>query len=117
MGFVDLIVPVGVDQKQMPHLRVRDEVLEYVERRGAQPLQIVKEQGERLFRPSLPEQRKRTMTQVPPEKLVPGNSLIARSSAGGRGASFRYSTNVTRRTSGATSPSFAPSGGWAPAGN
>ncbi len=35
----------------MPHLRVRDEVLEKVERRGIQPLQIVKKQRERMFLP------------------------------------------------------------------
>ncbi len=45
----DLVVPVGPDQQQMAHLRVRDEVLEEVERRCIKPLQIVKEQGERVL--------------------------------------------------------------------
>src|ERR1700722_8275352 len=35
----------------MLHLRVRDQVLEKVERRGIQPLQIVKKQRERVFLP------------------------------------------------------------------
>ena len=47
----DLVVPVGADQQQVPHFRVRDQMLEEVERRGVQPLQIVEEQGERVLRP------------------------------------------------------------------
>ena len=38
----DLVLPVGPDQQQVPHLRVRDQGLEEVERRCIQPLQIVK---------------------------------------------------------------------------
>src|SRR5271166_4240521 len=34
----DLVVPVGPDQQQVPHLRVHDQVLEEVERRRIQPL-------------------------------------------------------------------------------
>ena len=45
----DLVVPVGADQQQVPHLRVRDQVLEEVERRRIQPLQIVEEQRERVL--------------------------------------------------------------------
>ena len=45
----DLVVPVGPDQQQVPHLRVRDQVLEEVERRCIQPLQIVEEQRERVL--------------------------------------------------------------------
>ena len=45
----DLVVPVGSDQQQVPHLRMRDQVLEEVERSGVQPLQIVEEQGERML--------------------------------------------------------------------
>ena len=46
----DLVVPVGADQQQVPHLGVRDQVLEEVERRCIQPLQIVEEQRERVLR-------------------------------------------------------------------
>ena len=47
----DLVVSIGPDQQQVPHLRVRDQVLEEVERRRIQPLQIVKEQRERVLLP------------------------------------------------------------------
>src|SRR5258708_37387290 len=47
----DLIVPVGADQQHVPHLRVRDQVLEEVERRSIKPLQIVEEQRERVLLP------------------------------------------------------------------
>src|SRR5467141_2749642 len=49
MGRTDLVVPVGSNQKQMPHFRVRGQMLEEVERCCIQPLQIVKEQGERVL--------------------------------------------------------------------
>ena len=45
----DLVVPVGPDQQQMPHLRVCDQVLDEIERRCVQPLQIIEEQRERMF--------------------------------------------------------------------
>src|SRR6202030_860682 len=47
----DLVVSIGPDQKQVPHLRVRDQVLEEVERRSIKPLQIVEEQRERVLFP------------------------------------------------------------------
>src|SRR5712691_9063095 len=47
----DLVVSIGPDQKQVPHLRVRDQVIDEVERRCIKPLQIVEEQRERVFRP------------------------------------------------------------------
>ena len=37
----DLIVPVGANQQQMPHLGMRGQMLDEVERRGIQPLQII----------------------------------------------------------------------------
>jgi hypothetical protein len=48
-----LVVSLGPNQKEVPHLRVRDQVLEEIERRCIQPLplQIVKEQGERVLLP------------------------------------------------------------------
>ena len=45
----DLIVPVGPNQQQMLHLRVCGQVLDEIERRCVQPLQIIKEQRERMF--------------------------------------------------------------------
>src|SRR5258706_6938300 len=49
VGRTDLVVPVGSDQKQMPHFRMRDQMLEEIERCGVQPLQIVEEQRERVL--------------------------------------------------------------------
>ena len=58
----DLVVPVGADQQQVPHLRVRDQMLEEVERRGIQPLQIVEEQRERMLLPAnTPRKRRNTI--------------------------------------------------------
>src|SRR6266704_858243 len=45
----DLVVPVGADQQQVVHLRVRDQMLEEVERCRIQPLQIIEEQRERVL--------------------------------------------------------------------
>jgi hypothetical protein len=47
----DLVVSRGPDQRQMPHLGVGDQVLEEVQRRWIQPLQIVEEQHERVLLP------------------------------------------------------------------
>src|SRR3984957_12541539 len=49
VGGSDLVVPVRPDQKQVLNLRMRDQVLDEIERRGIQPLQIVEEQRERMF--------------------------------------------------------------------
>src|SRR6202163_3216356 len=49
VGGSDLVVPVRPDQKQVLNLRMRDQVLDEVERRGIQPLQIVEEQRERVL--------------------------------------------------------------------
>ena len=47
----DLVVAVGADQQQVPHIRLGDQMLEQVERRRVEPLQIVEEQRERMLRP------------------------------------------------------------------
>src|SRR5216684_3351624 len=49
MGRTDLVVPVGSNQKQMPHFRARNQMLEEVERCCIQPLQIIEEQRERVL--------------------------------------------------------------------
>ena len=51
MRGADLVVPIGADQQQVPHLRLRDQMLEQFERRRVQPLQIVEEQRQRMLRP------------------------------------------------------------------
>src|SRR5882757_7486737 len=48
----NLVVPVGADEQQVPHFRVRDQMLEEVERCCIQPLQIIEEQRERVLRAS-----------------------------------------------------------------
>src|SRR6267143_5475280 len=45
----DFVVLVGADQQQVPHFRVRNQMLKEVERRRIQPLQIIKEQRERVL--------------------------------------------------------------------
>ena len=47
----DLVVPVGADHQQVPHLRMRNQMLKEVEGCCIQPLQIVEEQGERVLLP------------------------------------------------------------------
>ncbi len=49
MRGADLVVPVGPDQQQVPHLGVCNQVIEEFERRGIQPLYIVQKQCERVF--------------------------------------------------------------------
>ena len=51
MGGIDFVVPVGADQQQMLHIRPGQQILEQIERCRVEPLQIVEEQGERMFRP------------------------------------------------------------------
>jgi hypothetical protein len=47
----DLVVAVGADQEQVMHIRLRQHMLEQVERRRIEPLQIVEEQRQRMLRP------------------------------------------------------------------
>src|SRR5260370_38188949 len=49
MGGINLIVPVGADQHQMLHVRLDQQILHQIERCRVEPLQIVKEQGQRMF--------------------------------------------------------------------
>ena len=51
MGGIDFVVPVGADQQQMLHVRPCQQILEQIERCRVEPLQIVEEQGERMFWP------------------------------------------------------------------
>ncbi len=45
----DLVVPIGADDQEMPDLPVRDDVLEELERRRVEPLQVVEEDRERML--------------------------------------------------------------------
>src|SRR6516162_11532183 len=51
MGGIDFVVPVGADQQQMLQIWPCQQILEQIERCRVEPLQIVEEQGERMFRP------------------------------------------------------------------
>src|SRR6202047_1673025 len=73
----DLVVSIGPDQKQVPHLRVRDQVLEEIERRSIQPLQIVEEQRERVLLP-------REYAEKPPENQLKAVRRCVRRQVRGR---------------------------------
>jgi len=47
----DLVVSIGADEQQMPHVRVRGEMLQELQRRGVQPPEVVEEQHERMLGP------------------------------------------------------------------
>ena len=51
MGGIDFVVSVGADQHQVLHVRPGQQILEQIEGRRVEPLQIVEEERERMFRP------------------------------------------------------------------
>src|SRR3954447_265975 len=51
MRGIYLVVAVGADHHQVPHIRVGQQVLEQVECRGVEPLQVVEKERKRMFRP------------------------------------------------------------------
>jgi len=51
MGGIHFVVPVGADQRQVPYIRLSQEVLKEIERRSIKPLQIIEEQSKRMFGP------------------------------------------------------------------
>src|SRR6516225_8181280 len=51
MRGIDLVVTVGADQHQVSQIRVGQQVLEQVKRRGVEPLQVVEKERKRMFRP------------------------------------------------------------------
>src|SRR5258708_11555147 len=51
MSGIDLVVPIGADQQQVPQIRLGQKVLEQVECSRVEPLQIVEEQCQGMFRP------------------------------------------------------------------
>ena len=51
MGRSDFVVPVSADQHQVLHVRLGQQILEQIERRRVEPLQVVEEQRQRMFRP------------------------------------------------------------------
>src|SRR6266481_9568217 len=51
MHGIDLVVPISADQHQVLQIRSGQEILQQVERRRVEPLQVVEEQSERVLRP------------------------------------------------------------------
>jgi len=51
MSRANFVVPVRADQQQVLHVRLREQILHQVQRCRIQPLQIVEEQGKRMFGP------------------------------------------------------------------
>ena len=51
MGGVDFVVAIGADQHQVLQIRPGQQILEQIERRRVEPLQIVEEERQRMFRP------------------------------------------------------------------
>jgi len=47
----DLVVPIGAESAASSAPRLPQQILEQIERRRVQPLQIVEEQHQRMFRP------------------------------------------------------------------
>ena len=51
MGGIDFVVAVSANQHQVLHIRPGQQILEQIERCRIEPLQVVEEQRERMFRP------------------------------------------------------------------
>src|SRR6516225_2074160 len=49
---IDLILPIGADNQQMPEIGPGEEILQQVERRRIEPLQIIEEKRKRVIGPS-----------------------------------------------------------------
>ena len=57
----DLVVPIGADHQQPLHIRLGQQVVEQVECRRVEPLQIVEEERQWMFRPrETPRNRRNT---------------------------------------------------------
>src|SRR5215475_8988921 len=69
MRGIDCVVPVSTDHHQVLHIRLVQQVLEQIERRCVEPLQVVEEQRQRVLRPrehtdKTPEYQLKTMLCV-----------------------------------------------------
>src|SRR6516164_7484932 len=72
MRGIDLVVPVSADQEKVPHLRLGDQALEQLKGRRVKPLQIVKEQRQRVLRPG-------ERTEKPPKHQLKAVLRVLRS--------------------------------------
>ncbi len=76
----DLVVAVGADQQQVPYLRLGQQILHQIERRGIEPLQIVKEERQRMLWPG------KDAEKAPEHKLEAALCLLGGSSGTGGGS-------------------------------
>ena len=51
MGGSDFVVAIGTDQHEVLQIRPGQQILQQIERRRVEPLQIVEEERQRMFRP------------------------------------------------------------------
>ena len=51
MGGANLVVPIGADQQQIPHIRLGQQIFDQIERCRIKPLQIVEKKCQRMLRP------------------------------------------------------------------
>src|ERR1700758_5664432 len=51
MGGADFVLAITPDQQEVLQLRMRQQILQQIERRRVQPLQIVEKQGQRMLLP------------------------------------------------------------------
>src|SRR5262249_25054834 len=71
---IDLVVAIGTDQQEALQIRPGQYILEQVERRRVEPLQIIEEQRQWMFRPGedtdeAPEDQLKTPVRGPGRKL------------------------------------------------
>src|SRR4029077_820703 len=52
MGGCDFIVAIGADQHEVLQIRPAQQILQQIERRRVEPLQVVEDERQRMFRPS-----------------------------------------------------------------
>src|ERR1700756_2130358 len=71
MSEANFVVPVRADQQQVLHVGLCQQARHQVQRRRIQPLQIVEEQGKRMFRP-------REYTEESPERQLEATLRVFR---------------------------------------
>ena len=72
MGGADFIVAIRTDQHEVPQIRPGEHVLEQVERRSVQPLQVVEKERERMFGP------RESPDESPQHELEPALRVLGR---------------------------------------
>ncbi len=97
---VDLVVAIGTDQQQVLHIRPGQQILEQIERRRVEPLQIVEEERQRMLRPG-------EHADEPPEHQLEAALRVLRRQLGTGGCSPMMSSSSGTRST--MSRPFGPS--------